>query len=143
MGKHRNGIEVIARGILVCDGKLLICHTKGASNTYLPGGHVEFGEKAADSLCRELDEELGLSSTAGKMLGVVEHSFVQKGKRHCEINLVFELKTRKLDTSIDPESREEYIEFKWLPLGRLGGSDLEPASLRKLIPGWLKRNHRR
>ena len=32
------GIETIARGVCVRDGKLLLCRAKGGSSTYLPGG---------------------------------------------------------------------------------------------------------
>ena len=120
------GIEVIARGVCVVDGKVLLCRAKGGKTTYLPGGHVEFGETGRQALVREIREEMGLESTAGAFLGVVENSFLQHGKPHAEVNLVYEL---ALDA---PEalSLEDWIEFEWRPLSDLG--DLLPEVFRKL-----------
>ena len=86
------GIETIARGVCVRDGKLLLCRAKGGSSTYLPGGHIEFGETGRQALVREVKEELGVESSTGQFLGVVENSFLQHGKPHAEINLVYELR---------------------------------------------------
>jgi len=57
--KKQKEIEIIARGVCVKGGKLLLCHSKGAPNTYLPGGHVEFCEDAKVALAREVVEERG------------------------------------------------------------------------------------
>lgn len=130
-------IEILARGVCVKDGKLLVCHTIGAKNTYLPGGHVDFHERARDGLSREILEELGVTAEVGRFLGAVEHAFDQKGERHCEINLVFEMKAEELDSSMAPESKEDYMGFLWLPIRHLSASDLEPSPLRELIPMWV------
>ena len=131
-------IETLARGVCVKQGHLLLCHTKGAKNTYLPGGHVEFNEKAKVSLQREMMEELGLTARVGRFLGVVEHAFIQNKVRHCEINLVFLMQLPGITPARPVKSHEDYIEFLWIPLNRLGKSKLEPAVLRKILPGWLK-----
>jgi 8-oxo-dGTP pyrophosphatase MutT (NUDIX family) len=89
MSSRDSQIEVMARGVCVRDRHLLVCHTRGAKNTYLPGGHVEFRESAPDALEREIREELGLSSRVRGFLGAIEHEYRQKGRIHCEINLVF------------------------------------------------------
>ena len=91
-------IETIARGVCVKDGKVLLCLPKDRSYSYLPGGHIEFGETGREALVREMKEETGLDATAGELLGVVESSFVQKGERHCEINLIYEMKNREQGT---------------------------------------------
>lgn len=130
-------IEVLARGACVHSGRLLLCHTRGSSNTYLPGGHVEFGERTVDALKREIAEELGVDAAVGKFLGAVEHTFMQKGERHCEINLVFELTLSGMDPNHAPVSHEDYIEFLWLPVEELPESDLEPAPLRSRLIPWL------
>ena len=136
--KRAQHIEVLARGVLVRDGQLLVCQSKGAANTYLPGGHVEWRERAPDSLRREIEEELGVQARIGRFLGAVEHTFVQKGERHCEINLVFLMTVPGLSPRTDPPACEDWITFRWIPLGRLGANHLEPWPLRKLLPAWLK-----
>ena len=91
------GIETIARGVCVKDGKVLLCRAKGGKSTYLPGGHIEFGETGREALVREVKEELGIASSADAFLGVVENAFLQHDKPHAEINLVYELKIDATD----------------------------------------------
>jgi 8-oxo-dGTP diphosphatase len=55
-------IELISRAFILRGGKVLVAHKKGASNTFLPGGHVEFGEPSDFALRRELKEEMGINS---------------------------------------------------------------------------------
>ena len=120
------GIETIARGVCVIDGKILLCKAKGGKTTYLPGGHIEFGETGRQALVREIKEELGVDSTTGAFLGVVENSFLQHGKPHAEINLVYELSLAEGEVW----AREDWIEFEWRPLTDL--DDLMPEAFRKL-----------
>lgn len=125
-------IETIARGVCVRDGKVLLCKSKTAANSYLPGGHIEFGEKAVEALVREIKEETGLDSRAGKFLGVNESSFVQNGERHCEINLVYELELASPEAEV--VSAEDWIEFWWCDLGRIGEATVLPADIKRFIP---------
>ncbi len=135
---HDKTIEILVRGVCVKEGKLLVCQSKGAANTYLPGGHVEFGERAGAGLVREIQEELGVKANVKEFLGAVEHTFIQKGKRHCEINLMFRMDIPRLSPGAVPEACEHWIAFKWIPLSALGRNHLEPFPLRKLLPAWLK-----
>jgi ADP-ribose pyrophosphatase YjhB (NUDIX family) len=137
--KHEKAIEILVRGVCVKEGRLLVCQGKGAANTFLPGGHVEWQEKARDSLVREIREEMGCRAKVKEFFGAVEHTFIQKGERHCEINVVFGMDIPALHPDRDPEACEHWITFKWIPLSRLAQNHLEPWPLRKLIPGWLRR----
>jgi len=130
-------IEILARGVLVCDGALLVCHNKRTDNYFLPGGHVEWGESAKEALSREIAEEMGLKSSVGRFLAASEHSFVHKGKQTCEINLYFLLSIRGLRRDRPAPSKEAKLEFLWLPLLRLGRSKLNPSHLRKDLIRWL------
>jgi len=138
MSKREQTIEILARGVCVCDGQLLVCHTKGAGNTYLPGGHVEFGESAPVSLVREIQEEMGLESQAGRFLGAIEHSFTQNGRPHCEINIVFQLDIPGVIPGQSIPVREGHLDFCWLPVADLGASKLEPHVVRNLIRSWAE-----
>ncbi len=132
-------VEVIARGVCVVEGQLLLCHGKKATLTYLPGGHIEFRETVRQALVREIKEELGRDSEAGRFLGCCEHAFVQKGEPHAEINLVFELHIPGLDPLAPVAAAEDWIGFRWVPLNQLDDARLEPAPLRTLLAEWLKR----
>lgn len=128
------GIEVIARGIAIREGKVLLCRAKGGSSTYLPGGHIEFGEKGAEALVREIKEEMGLDATAGDMIGVVENAFIQKGKPHQEINLVYHLEFEPMIASMMPtHAMEDWIEFEWCEISRLEEKNLLPVEMRELV----------
>ncbi|MCQ2390360.1 MAG: NUDIX domain-containing protein [Kiritimatiellae bacterium] len=121
------GIETIARGVCWREGKLLLCRAKGGKTTYLPGGHIEFGETGRQALLREIEEELGVKAEAGAFLGVVENQFEQHGKPHAEINLVYEL---KIPVAAKVAAQEDWIEFEWRDPAALG--DLLPVDFRVL-----------
>lgn len=123
------GIETIARGVCVADGRILLCRAKGGSSTYLPGGHVEFGETGREALVREMREETGLEAATGRFLGVVENSFMQHGKPHAEINLVYEM---SVPEGVRVEAKEDWIEFLWVPLDALDEANLLPEAFRRL-----------
>ena len=146
------GIETIARGVAVVDGRVLLCRAKGAKTSYLPGGHIEFGETGREALKREMMEELGVEVETGKFLGVVENKFLQHGKPHAEINLVYEMKMPgpQRGPAQDGEgggggvgegdvekvaAKESWIEFEWRELGTLDDAGLLPEEFRKIGKG--------
>ena len=131
-GGARGLVETIARGVAVRDGKVLVCRAKGGKSTYLPGGHIEFGETAAEALVREVREELGVESQAEKFLGVVENSFLQHGRPHSEINLVYALELAP-DAANDPVALEDWIEFEWREIAELESANLLPAEMARFV----------
>ena len=123
------GIETIARGVCIRDGRILLCRAKGGASTYLPGGHIEFGETGRAALVREMREETGLAATAGRFRGCVENRFEQHGKPHAEINLVY---TLEIPDGAAVRAQEDWIEFLWCPLAELASANLLPEAFRAL-----------
>lgn len=151
-----SGIENIVRGVCVVDGHVLLCRPKKGGYTYLPGGHIEFGETSRTALMREMKEETGLDATVGDFLGVVESQFEQHGKKHCEISLVYRLilgacphaigacphvDERGLSPRIgglSPQlptvvAQEDWIDFAWCPIEKLDEMNLLPPEMKRYV----------
>jgi 8-oxo-dGTP diphosphatase len=130
----------LARGILIQNNKVLLAHAIGHKNTFLPGGHIEFGESAKDALVREIDEELGIKCEVESFLGLVEHKWEKKGVINYEINQAFVVKSNELKTSFVPESQESHIEFLWCDVSSKEFNNLQPYPFRKLIEQYINGN---
>lgn len=137
MPTQRREIEVIARGAALLSGRVLLCRNVKHGYCYLPGGHVEFGERAADALVREFKEETGLVVQVGNCLLVSEGTFQQKGRERHEVNLVFHVEHPAWQTSdrgVAPvPSLEPKIAFEWVELAAVVDLDLRPESIK----AWL------
>ena len=130
---QQRGIHVIARAVVRVDGLLLVARCKGASNTFLPGGHVETGERMHDAIARELGEEFGRQCVVGDYLGAIEHSFSEKGETQHEVNHFFRTILPDVEAGQALPSLEEHLEFFWQPIGRLDEINLKPDSATALI----------
>lgn len=136
----QNPFHHLARGIFIRDNKVLLAQAVGYTNTFLPGGHIEFGESAKDALIREIEEELGIRCTVGSLLGLVEHKWEKQGILHCEINQVFKVESEELKTDYNPRSSEAHLEFFWCSADDLINKNLQPYPLRNLIKDYLNGN---
>lgn len=85
----RNGVDYIGVGVgaIIVDeeGRLFLARRgPKASNERglweFPGGSVEYGEKLADALKREMYEEFAIQIEVGKLLDVVDHILPDEGQ---------------------------------------------------------------
>jgi 8-oxo-dGTP diphosphatase len=125
-------IELVARGVLITDSRVLLCRNIKHGYYFLPGGHVEFGEPAASALARELLEECGVSISVGACVLVTEGSFVAGRRPHHEVNIVFHVK-QDGDVGAVITSREPAISFEWADLVSVQDMDIRPLAVR----AWL------
>lgn len=134
-------IHVISRGVIIKDGKLLLCENKKHQFYYLPGGHIDPNESAAVALEREIQEELAVTCTVGRFLGLFEYKFVPdnpstKCHNH-EYNMLFMIEAPSLVSERAPQSAEEHIAFAWIPLTALHEVDFKPQLLKEPLLAWL------
>lgn len=126
-------IEIIARGLARRDGSVLLCRSVAGGHSYLPGGHVEPGESAADALAREFMEETGVETRVGPLLLAAEVRFTQDGRARHELDLVFHVEHARGDWPGAMPTLEPDIRFEWTPTDRLAEAGFVPACLRRFI----------
>ncbi|KPJ50628.1 hypothetical protein AMJ40_02380 [candidate division TA06 bacterium DG_26] len=135
-------VEFLARGVCISVGNILLVRKEKASHTFLPGGHICFGESAERALAREIEEEIGSQSHVDRFLGAVEHSWKSEGLKHHELNLIFEIGIHNLHSPTAPVSLEVGLIFFWHPVQSLKDVNLQPYPLQKLIPVWIDHDFR-
>lgn len=133
-------IEVLARAAVIVERRALLVRSKGAANTFLPGGHVEHGEPITSALRREIDEELGVLCMVGGALGIVEHMWRDEANgARFEVNHVFRASLPSTGVastgvaSAEVASREPALEVLWCDLDALDEHNLQPVPMRVLL----------
>jgi 8-oxo-dGTP pyrophosphatase MutT (NUDIX family) len=115
-----------AAGVVIRDGAVLFERAVGDGGfLFLPGGRIELLESADQTVVRELQEELGVTVTAPRLLWFVESFFVLGPRRTHEVALYFLCGL--------PETHlrfEAGRTFEWHPLSSLASLDVRPAFLK-------------
>jgi 8-oxo-dGTP pyrophosphatase MutT (NUDIX family) len=109
----------------------------------LLGGTVEFGETGAETLLRELQEELGAEADVGRLIATIENLFTYEGEAAHEICLVYEctLREEALYGLDEWDAHEETAggvvihPVSWRAISSFGrgGGVLYPVELRELL----------
>ena len=107
------------------------------------GGGIEFGERASDTVRREVREEMNAEITDVRYLGTLENIFVNEGKTGHEIVMLFDGRfvedERNQDDYVGQIVEDEHTrhEAVWLPLDyfRQGNAPLYPDGLLELLDG--------
>jgi 8-oxo-dGTP diphosphatase len=135
-----NYTRIVVRAVIVVDSYVLVAHCKGAANTFLPGGHVEFGESLPAALVRELFEEVGLCVQVSNYIGMVEHQWIDSDRHRHQINHVFAALLPGVDTLPTLKSREEHLEFFWVHPSELLQHNLLPSPIVNLVNHFIHGN---
>ncbi len=126
VGKRR--IRAIALAIIRDRGRLFVFEAYDAvkgETFYRPlGGGIEFGERGADALAREMREEIGAEIRDVRYLGMLENVFTYRGEPGHEICLLYE--ARFADPAMCERTRIEGMDGSepllalWKPLSEFG-----------------------
>ena len=124
-------IHVSAAIIHDADGRVLVVRKHGTTKFMQPGGKPEAGENAAQTLARELDEELGLKvEEAGlRPLG----RFISAAANEPGHRVVADAFALTIDADA-VTVQAELAELRWITQAEIGTLPLAPLSVEHLLP---------
>ena len=129
-------------GALIRSNDHILIHRALTDNFWsLPGGRVEFHEAGAETLAREIEEEIGCKAAVGPLRFIIENFFEFAGRRVHEVGFYYEaellqsLPFHETDIVHRAQDGGVELEFRWAPATLVGLDrfDLVPAPIRNLI----------
>lgn len=119
----------VAFGVLVRDGRALLCHRHPQRRVYpdvwdLPGGHIEDGESPEETVRRELFEELGVRVTALSPLNTAVD--VPTAETHAFVVTAWDGEVANL-------APDEHDELRWVSPSSLGEMTLAVPEIEALV----------
>ncbi|WP_376741637.1 NUDIX hydrolase [Ensifer sesbaniae] len=128
-----------AAALIWAEGHILIHRSVSDPFWALPGGRVEFHEASAETLSREVEEELGSTSVVGPLRLLIENFFELGGKKAHELGFYYDVQLHSpppfVQNAIVHRSRDGNadLEFRWALPEQLPSFDLKPTALIPLI----------
>lgn len=129
--------QMRAVAIIRRDGHVLLHKATHEAFWSLPGGRVEFGETAAETLEREIAEELECTSTIGPLRFLVENFFAYNGENCHEIGWYYEAELASAFPFVTDGICHRFkegaydLEFRWVRC------DAETFGVYQLLPPML------
>lgn len=131
-------LNVRAAGIIIHNGKVLV--HKNINETYyaLIGGRVQVGESSADTVIREIFEELGKKVEITGYVATIENFFGFRNSNYHEILFVhraefIENEDKKIEETIKNIEGREFLQYEWLDLDKIDEYEIRPAVMKKVL----------
>jgi ADP-ribose pyrophosphatase YjhB (NUDIX family) len=115
---------------------LFLCRAKdpACGKLALPGGFVEVGERAEESLRREIREEVGLEAGRLTYLCSQLNSYLYRGITYPVLDLFF---VSPVDDTVVPEALDEVFSLHWLHPHEVNPDDIAFPSIRHALRAYL------
>lgn len=124
-------IHVSAAVITDADGRLLLVRKAGTTAFMQPGGKPEPGETPAETLARELAEEVGLRVDADALEPLGEFTAVAANEPGFEVVAdVFRVDIGDQEPVLDAE----IVELRWVTAATASGIEIAPLAREFFLP---------
>ena len=131
-------LNVRAAGVIIHNG-IVLAHKNMNSNHYaLIGGRVEIGENSADTVKREIKEELGKEVEITGYVATIENFFEMKGSKYHEIMFIHKIEfvnedDKKIEYTMRNIEGKDYLQYEWLELSKIDQYPLLPEAIKDVL----------
>ncbi|UVI28024.1 NUDIX hydrolase [Paenibacillus spongiae] len=119
-----------AASIVLYHNKILLQRASANERWFIPGGRVEFGETAEQTIDREMLEEFGVPILEKKLVWIIENLIEFQNKKVHEIAMYFAVRLQEDHPILQHEGEflgfeEEYVN-RWVDLSDLDELEIVP-----------------
>lgn len=129
-----------AAAIIIHNNKVLL--HRNVKDTYyaLLGGRVKFGENSADTVKREIKEELGKDIEITGYISTIENFFEANNKKYHEIMFIHKAEfinddDKKIETTLKniEGNEDKQIQYEWISLDELDEKNIRPYTIKQVL----------
>lgn len=131
-------LNVRAAGVMIHNGKVLVHKNMNSNHYALIGGRVEIGENSADTVKREIKEELGKDVQITGYVSTIENFFEMKGSKYHEIMFVHKIEFtdedyKKIEYTMKNIEGKDYLQYEWIELSKIDQYPLLPEAIKEVL----------
>lgn len=131
-------LNIRAAGIIVHDNKILTHRDVNKDHYCLPGGRIEIGESSAETIKREIQEELGKQVEITEYISTIENFFKMNGSKYHEIMFVHKIEfvddeDKKITYDLKNIEGKEYLQYKWIDLNKIEEYNILPKCIKEIL----------
>lgn len=131
-------LNIRAAGVIIHNGKVLVHRNINSDHYALIGGRVEIGESSADTVKREIQEELGKEIELTGYIATIENFFEMKGHKYHEILFIHKAEfideeDKKIEYTMKNIEGKDYLQYEWLDINKIDEYPLVPGTIKEVL----------
>ena len=131
-------LNVRAAGVIIHNNKILVHRNINSNHYALVGGRIEIGENSADTIKREIKEELGKDIEITGYVSTIENFFEMDGSKYHEIMFVhkvefIEEEDKGIEYTLKNIEGKDYLKYEWLDVNKIDEYPLLPKVIRAVL----------
>ena len=131
-------LNVRSAGVMIHNGKILVHRSINSDHYALIGGRVEIGENSADTIKREIKEELGKNIKITGYISTIENFFEMKGSKYHEIMFVHKIEftnedDKKIEYTMKNIEGKDYLQYECIEINKNHEYTLLPIAVKEVV----------
>ena len=131
-------LNVRAAVIIIHRNKILVHKNVNSDHYALIGGRVKVGEDSANTVKREIREELGKEIKLIGYVSTVENFFELEGLKYHEVLFIHQGEFRneedkKIECTLQNVEGKDYLQYEWLEIDKIEEYTLVPKVIKEIL----------
>ena len=131
-------LNIRAAGLIIHNNKVLVHDNINLDYYCLPGGRVSIGESSAETVKRELEEELGKEVEIIEYVSTIENFFEMDNTKYHEIYFIHRVEfeneeDKNIEYTLDNIEGKDYLKYKWLDINKIEEYKILPKCIKRVI----------